>query len=290
MSVIKLKYVKPKSILDAAGILDEQGKVATVLAGGTDLIPFIRKSDLHPMVLIDINDLGLNDITFSGNCITIGAAATHTTISKSLILQKCCKILVEACDSIGCPSIRNRGTIGGNIVNASPAADCAVALLSLDADLILQSVAGTRTIPLRRFYKKYKQTDLRPNEILTQVIIKKTNVDSRSKFIKIGNRNAMTISIVNIGLICLLDDLACVSDVRIGLGSVSPTPIRAHLAEKLLSGRVLNESAIEECGCLIQNEVDPISDIRATSEYRRNLTKVLIKRTLLEIKEEYSHA
>ena len=209
----------------------------------------------------------------------IGATTTHTQIAESSVLQRTCSALTQAAASVGGPLVRNRGTIGGNIVNASPAADLACALLALDAEAVLRSEKGTRAVALRDFFTGPGQTVIRPDELLTEVTIRLPK--GKGVFHKLGRRQAMSLSIVNVAVSLEMEGKIC-RESRIALGSVAPTPIRCPQAELLLANREVNPELISKCAGEAMRVSKPIDDQRAKAWYRIEAGTVLLKRALVE--------
>jgi CO/xanthine dehydrogenase FAD-binding subunit len=226
------QFFSAKSLSDALRFLSEKGEQTKIIAGGTDLIPRLRDEDSRPDFVLNILEVeGLNGIKALNHSWRIGSTTTHTQLAESEILQKSCPSLVQAAASVGGPLIRNRGTIGGNIANASPAADLAPALLTLDAEVVLMSEKGTREVPLRDFFIGPGKTLLNPNELLVEISIPMPK--GKSVFLKLGRRKAMTLSIVNVAVCLEMDGRNC-RQAKIAMGSVAPTPIRCPRAEMLL--------------------------------------------------------
>lgn len=273
------EYVTPATVDEAVSILDRDGDRAKVVAGGTDLICQMAKNKVNPETLVDIGRIGeLNFIDLTNGSLRVGALTTFHRIETSELLLHNTPILVSAAASMGKPQIRNRGTIGGNLANGSPAADGATPLLALGADVVLVSRSGERTIPLTQFYRK--ETALNPGELLTEIKIPIHEPDRlKGQFLKLGTRLAACLSIVNVSVLIGRDNGVC-SLARIALGAVAPTPMRAYRAEEFLMGKELTEEVVREAARIATKETQPISDVRASKEYRKEAAEVLVKRAI----------
>jgi len=295
-------YFKPKSVPEALMLLaDEKGEYP-LLAGGTDLLVQWKTTSTYPQGIIDIGGLEkLMLIIERENTIEIGPMVTHSSIINSKIVVRCCPTLALACETIGAVQIQNRGTIGGNIVTASPAADIPPVLMAFDARLELTGLKSSRIIPIREFYLSYRKTALQPNEILTKIIIPKQRPEEHSAFFKVGTRKAQAISKV---AICVRSTIipphpplkkggrgdlkiqeSIIKSIAIALGSVAPTVIRAPKTENFLKGKQLGQSIMEEARHTLLSEIEPIDDIRSTADYRRFVAGNLLRRYLLETME-----
>jgi carbon-monoxide dehydrogenase medium subunit len=232
----KPDYLAPQTLAEALDALGKHPHGVQLIAGGTDLVPQMRSKMVQPELLVDLRLLGLEGIEMTGDGIRIGARATHTDILESDLLAEHCPALVESAADIAGPPIRNRGTVGGNLVNASPAADLAPPLLVYDAQAVLASSRGERSVPLEEFFTGPGGTVLSDDEILTEVYIPPVAPNSSSKFIKLGKRKAMAVAVVSVAARLTLDDSGSISQARVALGSVAPIPMRALKAEAVLEG------------------------------------------------------
>lgn len=276
----KPDYIAPQSLGEALETLGKQTKGTHVIAGGTDLVPRMRSRMVEPTLLVDLRLLSLDGIEMLDKWIRIGASTTHTDILESDLLAEHCYALVEATKEIAGPPVRNRGTIGGNLVNASPAADLAPPLLVYDAIVVLAKANSEREISLSEFFTAPGETVLAPGEIMTEVRIPIIPPKTASSFIKLGKRKAMAISVVSVAARLTLDDVGKISHARIALGSVAPTPLQAVKAEGVLEGLTPSEAIFAEAGQVASTESSPISDIRASGEYRKKMVAVLTRRAL----------
>ena len=280
---MQFDYCKPKSLPEVLEILAREGPRARILAGGTDLLVNIQEKLESPELLVDIGELvELKRIEESEGYITIGALATHDKIANSVLLIDHAGHLVAACEDIGSMQIRTRGTIGGNLMTASPAGDTIPPLFTLGAMVYLESIQGRREVPIDDFFLGVKKTIARPDELVWGVNIRRMEEDSFAFWKKLGQRKALAISKVSIAG-CIELSGAKVRRARIALGAVSPVVIRATQAEGVLEGRELSGTSIDEAAKVIVTESSAINDIRSTAEYRNEMTGVLLRRGLEEI-------
>ena len=269
----QFKYYKPRTLDEALKLLNELDE-AKVIAGGTDLLIDMRIGRYRPKNIIDINDLNeLKYIVDDGNWIRIGALTRLQELIDSEIVREKLPILYEAVYHMASWQIRNMATIGGNLCNASPAADTAPPLMVLEAKLRVISIEGERTIDVREFFLGPRKTVLKRNELLKEIIVP-VYKDYGYSYMKLGRRNSFTLSIVSVASLLKVEDNVF-SDVRIALNSIAPTPIRAFSVEKYLVGRKVAIDSIKAASKLVAKDISPITDIRATAEYRRDMAIVL---------------
>jgi carbon-monoxide dehydrogenase medium subunit len=276
----KPDYLAPATLKEAFSALNQKKTRAMIIAGGTDLLVRMRAGFIQPDLLVDIRLLGLDKIDDQGEMVKIGTFATHTDILRSELLADFFPALVEAAEEIAGPPIRNRGTLGGNLVNASPAADLATPLLIYDGEVVLTSEKGDRAVPLVEFFTGPGQTVLNTGEILKEIILPKLPSQSGAEFIKLGKRKAMAIAVVSVAARLTLDQAGQISEARIALGSVAPVAMRAVKAEQHLIGKKPREDSFREAGEIARSECSPISDLRSTADYREKMVAVLTRRAL----------
>ena len=261
---------------------------ATIVAGGTDLTPQIEAGvKTFAATLINIQRIEeMHGIAVSNGRYRIGGLSTVTNILESAILSADVPVLVEAADHFASPQIRNASTLAGNLCNASPAGDMCIPLLLLDAEVELVSWANDsvsiRRVALSDFFTGPGKTVLQAGELLTAVEFNPPAAGFTASFQKSGPRPALEISTVSMGLGAVLAD-GVLTGVRVAIGAVAPTPLRARTTEAVLEGRQINESVIAEAVATVQQEVKPIDDIRASAWYRTHLTGVYIKRALSHV-------
>ncbi len=279
-----MEYLVPKTVSSALELVRRRENRATLVAGGTNVIPDMRAKALRPAVLIDISHLAnLSYIKEDKKKIRVGALTSIAELASSKVIQKCAPILSQAASQLGNPLVRNRATIGGNLADASPAADTAVPLLALEAMVITEKNGGKRRqIPINEFFTGSNKTVLKAGEIMEEIFFPKPNPNARMGYLKFGRRNAMAISVVSLAIKLEMEKGKC-KEAKIGLGAVAPTPIRAYRTEEMLVGKEVTKRLIEGCCNEITKEVHPITDIRASAEYRREMASVLLRRLILEI-------
>lgn len=267
-------------------IKNERGADARVIAGGTDLILRMRDKVLEPAMLIDLRRIGLDSISLGNDDMRLGAYVSHSQILESADIARLFPALCEACREFAGPPIRNRGTVGGNIVNASPAADLLPPLIAYDASIVLTTAGGDRVLPLLEFFSGPGQSCIAPDEILTEIRLPLPPPRTAATFIKLGQRRSMAISLVNLTTRITIDAAGAVNDARIVLGSVAPTPICTVAAEGVLTGKPLSDNLIAQAASQARQEATPISDVRASLTYRERMTEVLVRRALQATREE----
>jgi CO/xanthine dehydrogenase FAD-binding subunit len=252
------------------------------LAGGTDLMVQLEADVIEPpAAVLDLWRLAeLRGVTYDGYDVTIGALTTWTELRASPVIRARLPALAQAAATIGAAQIQNRGTIGGNICNASPAGDSLPVLLAVDATFDVGCVAGERTIPAREFWVAYRQTALRPDELLLRARFP-VERGRHTRFRKVGGRAAQAISKVVMAL-SYRDDGPLWRDVRLALGSVAPTPIRARHTEAVLEGASPRESVADQAAAALAEEIAPIDDVRSTAAYRRSVSGRVLHRLLRE--------
>ena len=274
------------NIGEALALLNEGQGAARVVAGGTDLIIEMERGQ-HPQLktLIDITRVpGLDAIELDADRIVLGPLASHNHVVASRLIRERALPLAQASWEVGAPQIRNRATVAGNLITASPANDTITPLIAMDAEVTLASVAGERTIKLADFYSGFRQTVLRSDELLRAIRIPPMAVDQRGIFLKLGLRRAQAISVVDAAVVIRLDESGLVSEARIALGSVAPTIARAPGAEAHLTGKRLTAETIAAAAALASASVKPIDDVRGSAEYRGEMVKALVARALRRLR------
>lgn len=275
-------YQKPPNLPEALALAYANPSAMPILAGGTDLIVQWRTGVINPAGFISISGVDeLKVIIEKDDSIEIGALATHAMITSSKIVRRHVAPLAEACATIGVPQIRNLGTMGGNIMNASPAGDTLPVLIACDAKILLQNLTGERWIPAREFFTGYKKTAIARSEILTRISFPKLGKDVTARFLKIGTRRAQAISKVSMCVRGVISHGGIV-DISIAVGSVAPTVISAPGTEAFLKGRAITTALIDHARHSIMDEVHPIDDVRSTAEYRKFVCGSLMARYLRE--------
>lgn len=279
-------YVAPTSVEQALELLAADGE-SRVIAGGTDLmIEMSRRACGEVETLIDITRIdGLSEIFLDGGRLHLGPLVTHNQCVNSPLVVEHGLALAQACLEVGAPALRNRATVVGNLVTASPANDTISALVALGANVTLASVRGSRVVELGDFYLGARKTVLASDELVTGISFPVRRTRSRSMFVKLGLRQAQAISVVHLGVRCDFNQDESVADVAIALGSVAPTIVRATEAEALLVGLPLSDEAIAAAAKRAGASVEPIDDIRASAAYRSQVVEVMVRRCLSAIAE-----
>jgi len=284
--MIAPRYTAPTSLADALQLKKESGAEARVIAGGTDLILRMRDRVLSPSLLIDLRALSLGNIVLGVDELCIGTSVSLSQVLENTDTQSLFPALVAACREFAGPPIRNRATLGGNIVNASPAADLVPPLGAYDAKVVLRSASGERVLPLLEFFAGPGQSVIEPDEILTEIRLPLMPTLSAAKFIKLGQRRSMAISQVNVTTRLSINEESVISEARIVLGAVAPVPMRALAAEQVISGNALSDELLRAAAQKAAEEIMPISDVRASRSYRVEMTEVLVRRALFATRDE----
>jgi carbon-monoxide dehydrogenase medium subunit len=283
MLLPRFHYHEPSTLEEALHLLSELGGNAKVLAGGTDLLVRMKLKIDKPAHVVSITRVpGMNaTIPREKHSVTIGAAVTAAEVSRHELLMDKFTPLALAASRLGAPMIRNRATIGGNVVNARPAADFSPALMALNATGKLKSAWGEREVNFNEFFRGPGDTVMEPNELLTAINIETPAPWSGGAYIKLGARKTLEISMVNVAVLVTLRSAdGPIVDVKIALGAVAPTPVRAYAAEELLIGEVPSDALFQKAGEVGVGMCSPITDHRGTMEYRCVMIEVLVKRAL----------
>jgi carbon-monoxide dehydrogenase medium subunit len=286
------RHETPATLERALELLDEYGAAARPVSGGTDLLVELDRGARPGVeVLVDLTRLpGLDriDTEDDGERVVLGGLVTHNQVIASDLVVSRALPLAQACLEIGSPALRNRATVAGNLVTASPANDTITALWALDAQLRLRSVRGERTVPVRRFFTGLRTTVLEPGELVVAIEVPALADDERGIFVKLGQRRAQAISVVHLAAMLGLDGegpSATVRGASLALGSVAPTVVSATAAEAQLLGRPLDDATIAEAARLAAAGVTPIDDVRATAAYRSEEIEVMVTRALRAVRE-----
>jgi len=276
-------YIRPNSLDELFDALDQFGGKAKLIAGGTDLTIALKERLISPEVIIDLNRLRttLSGIVATNSGLRIGAMTTYTELETNPSVQRYAWALSEAASQVGTYQIRNLGTIGANLANGSPAADTAPPLIALSAKVNLQSSHGERSMPIEDFITGVKKTAIRSDELITSVQIPMNDLLS-SSWMRSAKRNENVISVVSVGVASEIHGNQF-GKSRISLGAVAPTPILAKESSSELSDSPINPETIEAVSKLAKDESKPITDVRASAEYRKHLVYVLTKRTINKI-------
>ncbi|MFQ6014276.1 MAG: FAD binding domain-containing protein [Anaerolineae bacterium] len=274
------QYLIPSALDEVLDLLADQPGETRPIAGGTDLLLQLQRERRRLKRLVDITRVEeLRGVRVDGEGLFIGAGTTFSELLEAALLKEKVSALLEAASTVGSPQIRHMATIGGNVVNASPAADGAVPLVAIGAEAVLCHRSGERRISLEDFFLGPGQTRLKEDELLMGFILAPLGGNSGSAFIKLGLRKALAVAVVSVGAMVRLVN-GRVEMARIALGAVAPRILRARAAEEALVGEMPGEQLLEHVGELAAAESSPISDIRASAEYRREMVAVLTGRAL----------
>jgi len=280
----QFELLMPETLSEALEMLADRGPNVRALAGGTNLIPDMRAGTQRPGALVNVEGLpALRGIRREDGHMIIGSGVTVAELLASGMIAEHAGVLNQAAGVFANPLVRNRATVGGNLGNGSPAADTAPPLLVLDAEVKLASHGGARWVPLEDFFVHVCDTVCEPMELVTAVRWPLPSSRSVGRFRKLALRKAMAISVVTAAAQVTLDDEGRCEDVRIALGAVAPTPVRAYEAEELLRGERLEPELIEEVRHVACGAASCIDDVRSTAAYRERVTGVLVRRLLTEL-------
>jgi len=276
------EYFAPGTVAEAINLLERYGDEAKIIAGGQSLVPMMNFRVAQPGILIDINRIKeLDYIREEGDELLIGALTRERDLELSPLVQQRCPILAKAISLIGHIPIRTRGTIGGSLVHADPAAEIPPAIYGLDAKMRVVGPSGERTLEPEEFFLSYLTTSLEPSEILVEVRISALPKKAGWSFVELTRRRG-DFYIVAVASILFMEEGGPCKEARISLGGVAPTPIRAGEAEEILANQILNEALIEKAGQKAAEATDPDSDYHASAEYRRDMARVFVQRGLKE--------
>jgi carbon-monoxide dehydrogenase medium subunit len=274
------EYFAPKSLDEALRLVERHGDEAKLLAGGHSLLPLMKLRLAAPRYVIDLGRLrGLRYIREEKGFIVVGALTTHAEVAASELLREKCPLLPEAAAEIGDVQVRNRGTIGGSLAHADPAADYPAAILALDAEIVTASSSGPRTIPAREFFVDLLTTQLRPGEILTEVRVPLLPPRTGTAYRKL-HQPASGFAIVGAAARITLEKGGKISAATLGITGVAAKAYRATAVEKALHGKKLTAKLLAEAARQAAQGVEPLSDLHASAEYRREMAAVFARRAL----------
>ncbi|MGH7826896.1 MAG: FAD binding domain-containing protein [Candidatus Binatia bacterium] len=279
-----VEMYQPTSLQEASRLLKDNGPGGRFLAGGTDLVIAIKEKGLVPKYIVDLKRVpGLAGIRENADgSITIGALTTMRAMETSPVICGKFPFLAQSAAEVGSIQIRNRATVGGNMANATPSADVAPGLIALDGTAKIVGASAEKTLPLEEFFRGPGLTVMSPEEILTEITIPKTSPRLVGEYIKFSPRDMMDLAYVGVAVVYALAERGRRCDgVRIVLGAVAPTPIRARNAEAMLEGQILTEELAAKVGNEAARESKPISDVRSSAEYRRAMVGAMTKRAIL---------
>jgi len=303
----KFDYLRPRTLEEALFLLNQHGKKAKLIAGGTDVIVMIKQKAMAPEVLISLRAVpGLDQIRYDG-FLRIGAMVTHRDIEKSEAIRKEFSALADAADVLGSIQIRNVATIGGNICTAAPSADTVTPLMALGTQIKIKSLGDERTVPIEEFFTGPGETILKKGEMVTELVVLKPLPNTGSAYWKLQRRLALDLPILGVSVLLSLDkgtvscsDMLCTTspissilhsmekdeltckEIRIALGVAAPTPMRALKAENLMRGKKISDELLEEVASTASSEAQPRDSIRGEAWYRREMIRVLVKRMAMK--------
>jgi carbon-monoxide dehydrogenase medium subunit len=293
------EYINATTIDEVLQALSERGESARIVAGATDLILELERGVRRGIdTLIDVTRIPDQDhITIDeDHTIHLGPLVTHNHCVESRLIRARAYPLARAAWEVGAPQIRNRGTIAGNLITASPANDTITPLVALDASVTLQSLRGTRTVALKDFYTGVRKTVMQPDEMLVDISFPAMEATARGTFIKLALRRAQAISIIDVAVILDITttpragfQTGAIKSAAIALGAVAPTIIRAPEAEAYVVGKLLTDEVLEETARLTMNACQPIDDIRGSAAYRREMVRICTLRGLRAVRDEEEH-
>ena len=278
MRLSGIEVVSPRSVQDALNVVYERAGRIKPIAGSTDAIIQLKEGSLETNELLDLSNLGeLRYLHREGSVVHIGALSTYSDIVESPVLSSSCRMLIEACRTIGSLQIQNRATIGGNLGNASPAGDAIPPLYVLDANVKVQSRERSRLIPIDKFFLGYRKIDLKPSELITEISFESIEKPYDGTFLKLGPRDGHCISLVSLAICARWAPSGDrFSDVRVAFGAVAPVVFRARKCEEYLCNRTFADDTIWNAGKIASDEASPISDLRASADYRRAVIPALL--------------
>jgi carbon-monoxide dehydrogenase medium subunit len=279
------EYAAPDGLEEAVALLAEHGDDAKVIAGGQSLVPLLAFRLAAPSVLVDLNGVGeLSYLRLDREALVAGALARHRDVELLPELASRCGMLADAVRLIGHVAIRNRGTVGGSIAHADPAAEWPSLLLALDGEVDARGPEGTRTLPASAFFDTYFTTALRPDEVLTEIRLRLPRGRVGSGYLELARRHG-DFAIAGAGALLVLGEEGRVSDARVVLIGVRDTAVRSTAAEAVLRGAEPGEASFAEAAAAIDGEIDPVSDLHGSADYRRKVAKVLVRRALVRASE-----
>jgi len=281
----KFEYLEAGSVDEACSLLSKYKDTARLIAGGTEVLVLARKGKISPQYVINIKSIpDLADIEYGEDGLRIGALSTLSDIESSPVVKEKFPVIAYSAGLIGSQQVRNTGTIGGNLCNAAPFGDMAPSLIGLGARVKLKGVSAERTILLEDFIEGPGKSAIKEDEMMLEVHVPNPLPNTYTFYRKLPARTSIDIAVVSVAAVVVLDPKDNhISDAKIVLGAVSPTPVRAHRAENILKGEIFNEELIEKAAEAAVEETRPISDLRASNGYRKEMVKVLTAQALKEL-------
>lgn len=276
----KFDYFQPENLEKAYELMEKYKSSARYVAGGTDILLRIKQKVIQPDALISLTGIKtLRKIDHNGG-LSLGSLATFKDISKDIDIFQNYPALAKAAAVVADPSVRNVATVGGNICNAAPSADSVPPLMVMEAKLILAGPGGEKTVPIEDFFTGPGENVLKDIQILKEIRIPKKAPNTRMAFQKVG-RVKQDIAVVNAAVLMVMDGKFC-QKCRLSVGAVAPVPLRLKNVEKILEGEEVNQILLDRVKAMVEQEVRPITDLRSTEDYRREVSGVLIRRAIVE--------
>ncbi len=286
MRIADFEYHTPDTLMDACALLARYARKARVLAGGTDLLVYLKNEQVSCEHIVSLKNVSeLRKISFEQRSgLSIGALATHNDLVADRIILRHYPELSEAALTLASPQVRNTGTVGGNICSAVPSADMPPLLIAMNASVRLAGPKGERIVLLNDFSTGPRKTVIRNGEILTHILVPPKPAGTGACYLKFALRDATALAVAGVAAAVLVRKGVC-TGARIVLGAVSPRPVIARSASAGLIGRKINDAAADKAGRIARNECRPISDVRGSAEYRRSLVEILTRRAVLKAAE-----
>jgi carbon-monoxide dehydrogenase medium subunit len=279
-------YIKPNTIDEAVDVLSKYGSKAAILAGGTDLAVKLKETPFSPEILIDIKGIGeLNKIELSNDTLKVGANVTFSDLIDSELIKANFPLIHEASTTVASIGTRNRATIVGNICSAVPSLDSGPALLVYDAVVILKSKSGERRIEIDKWFTGPKKTAKADDEIVVGLEMKKIDEKHGTSYVKLGRYRGEDLAQAGVGVIVTEKN-----NYRVAFCALGPVPIRSKQIETLINGKSIDENILNQAKLLIEKEISPITDIRASKEYRIHMAKVMFERALKKAQSRITSA
>jgi carbon-monoxide dehydrogenase medium subunit len=282
---MRFEYLEPATIEEAVSLLTKYNGRAKVIAGGTDLLVPMRQKVIRPDYVVDIINIpGLDYINYDDEKgLRIGALTTIRSLEKSAELNQRYPVISQAASQLGSVAIRNMGTLGGNLCNAAPSAETAPALIGLSAEARIVGPDGERVVPLEDFFTGPGTTVLKTAELLVEIQVPVLPLRTKGVYLKHAIRGSIDLAIVGVAAIVILEPGSNVcKDIKLVLGAVGPTPMRAHQAEEIIKGKRIDDALIDKCAQVASDESRPITDVRASDWYRKEMIKVFTRRAIKE--------
>ena len=270
----EFEYAKPASLDEAVAVLTERGEGARVLAGGTDVVAQLRDDIISPDILVDIKGIeGLSDIRLAGDRLLLGPLVTFTDLIESDVIRESFPLFYEMAVQVASKGVRNRATVVGNICSAVPSCDGGPILLVHDAHVLLLNSGGERTVPIGEWFTGPKKSDLRTGELVVGLEMSAAASACAGSFVKLGRYQGEDLAQASVAILVSPD-----YEYRVAFGAVGPTPVRARKLESAIRGQEPSDEMLEIARKAISRETSPITDIRATAEYRKHMLEVMLER------------